>query len=264
MSITRTAGEEQAVNRLGRVRLEDGSLGFRKSAPAASLEAEAAGLAAIADTGTLPTPAILSLSPQELLTRWVGDGAASPAGWQSLGRQLAALHAQALPQFGFTSDNYCGATPQPNPVCTDGWEFFASRRLQHQLQLARDRNLLSSSDAGRLESLCGHLRQWIPEQQAALLHGDLWRGNVVFHSDGMGYVIDPAAYWGWPEADLAMTQLFGGFPAEFYQAYLEQRPLESGWQERLPLYNLYHLLNHLNLFGASYLAQVQAVLRRYA
>ena len=115
----------------------------------------------------------------------------------------------------------------------------------------------------RLESILARLPELIPAQDPALLHGDLWRGNVLFNGAGTAHLIDPACYWGWPEAELGMTTLFGAFSPVFYQAYTETRPLQQGWRERLPLYNLYHLLNHLNLFGVSYHEQVLSVLARY-
>ena len=104
----------------------------------------------------------------------------------------------------------------------------------------------------------------VPPQPASLIHGDLWSGNVIPGPEGWACLIDPACHYGWAEAELGMTQLFGGFDAEFYAAYADSRPLASGWRDRLPVYNLYHLLNHLNLFGGSYLASVRRVLDRFA
>ena len=103
----------------------------------------------------------------------------------------------------------------------------------------------------------------IPEQPASLLHGDLWSGNLISDCRGLPAVIDPAVYYGWAEADLAMTDLFGNYPESFYQAYTEIRSLDSGYRSRYPIYNLYHLLNHLNLFGKSYLPQIRGILSRF-
>jgi fructosamine-3-kinase len=111
--------------------------------------------------------------------------------------------------------------------------------------------------------LAARLPQLVPQQPASLLHGDLWSGNAISDRHGAPAIIDPAVYYGWAEAELAMTALFGAFAESFYQAYQEMRPLESGWRERFDIYNLYHLLNHLNLFGESYLGEVRAILRRY-
>jgi fructosamine-3-kinase len=115
-----------------------------------------------------------------------------------------------------------------------------------------------------VERLAARLRELVPAQSPALLHGDLWHGNVFASAAREPVLIDPAAHWGWPEADIAMTRLFGGFAAEFYAAYREARPLAPGWEQRLPLYNLYHLLNHLNLFGRAWLGRVREVLECYA
>lgn len=125
-------------------------------------------------------------------------------------------------------------------------------------------NLLTISEAARVSELANRLPSLIPVQPASMLHGDLWSGNMITDRDGNPAVIDPAVYFGWGEADLAMTALFGTPPAEFYNAYAEVRPLDQGFKERFPIYNLYHLLNHLNLFGRGYHGQIIAVLNRFA
>jgi protein-ribulosamine 3-kinase len=245
------------------IELPAGQRGFRKFIPqgsSACFLAEAEGLAAIAATRTVATPRVISVNNSELITELIDSGPASNDGWCELGRQLADMHLVTQPCFGFTADNYCGATPQINTHCADGNEFFAEYRLNYQGRLARDSTLLDSADIRLLESISGRLEQLVPLQAPALLHGDLWRGNVLFDTSGKARLIDPACYWGWPEAELGMTTLFGPFDPGFYRAYAEHMPLQPGWRERLPLYNLYHLLNHLNLFGASYYAQVKAIL----
>lgn len=160
-------------------------------------------------------------------------------------------------------DNWCGTTPQPNPRDTDGHAFFANHRLLFQAGRAHAAGLLAAPDLHRVEAIAGRLQDLVPVQAPALLHGDLWHGNVFADTNGEAVLVDPAAYWGWPEADLATTRLLGGFDDAFYDAYLEMRPLEPGWEERMPLYNLYHLLNHLNLFGEGYGAEVDAMLAHY-
>lgn len=210
-------------------------------------------------------------APEPLL--WAGnfilleDLGASPRGsgyWPHFGRSLAALHQRTRTQFGFHHDNYIGSTPQPNPWTEDGYLFFSEQRLLFQARLASGRGLLELEDVRKIERLAKRLPELIPPQPASLIHGDLWSGNAITGPDGGPAVIDPAAYYGWAEADLAMTALFGGFPEEFYRAYEEARPLERGWRERFPIYNLYQLLNHLNLFGRSYLSEVLGTLDRYA
>ncbi len=184
--------------------------------------------------------------------------------WPAFGRALARLHQHTHAQFGFKHDNYIGSTPQPNPWSEDGYVFFAQQRLLFQARLAQQRALLDPAGLRAAETLAARLPQLIPAQPASLLHGDLWSGNALTEASGGPAIIDPAAYYGWAEAELAMTALFGSFPGEFYRAYEEIRPLEPGYVSRFPIYNLYHLLNHLNLFGRGYLAQVQAILRRFA
>jgi fructosamine-3-kinase len=173
-----------------------------------------------------------------------------------LGRALAAMHRKPAERFGWTRDNYIGTTPQANGECDSWAEFWRERRLKPQLELARKNGFdLDAEAAMRL------LDQHAP--RPALLHGDLWSGNAAFTADGEPVVFDPAVYCGDREADLAMTELFGGFPREFYAAYNAAYPLDAGYAERKHVYNLYHLLNHLNLFGRGYLAQVNATLRRF-
>jgi len=183
--------------------------------------------------------------------------------WETLGQRLAALHNHTGPAFGFAHDNYIGSTPQPNPWTDDGYAFFAEHRLGFQARLAFERGLLPADDVRRVERLAARLPDLVPPQPPSLIHGDLWHGNVIADAHGAPALIDPAAHYGWAEADLAMTALFGGFPERFYRAYEAARPLENGYRRRFGLYNLYHLLNHLNLFGAGYLGSVQRILRQW-
>ncbi|MFQ5922917.1 MAG: fructosamine kinase family protein [Anaerolineales bacterium] len=183
--------------------------------------------------------------------------------WESFGHQLAALHSHIGQNFGFESDNFIGSTPQPNPWTADGYEFFAEHRLGYQAELALQQGLINRKDFRAVLALAAELPQLVPEQPASLIHGDLWSGNAIAGPNGEPAIIDPAAHYGWAEAELGMTNLFGGFPEAFYKSYEEARPLEAGWRERLPIYNLYHLLNHVNLFGAGYLGQVRSVLQRF-
>ncbi len=216
--------------------------------------AEADGLAALREAGIrAPEPlshgvvggeAYLLLEPLELQAR--GDFAA-------LGVMLAAAHRCAGPRFGWRRDNYLGATPQANGWHEEWAGFWRERRLRPQLALAKQNGFqVEEIPVGNI------LRTHRP--QASLLHGDLWSGNAGFLPGGAPVVFDPAVYYGDREADLAMTELFGGFPREFYAAYEQAYPLERGYERRKHLYNLYHLLNHLNLFGSGYLGQVQRTL----
>ena len=175
--------------------------------------------------------------------------------YAALGRMLAALHRQTGPRFGWARDNYIGLAPQQNGWCEDWAKFWRERRMLPQIELAKRNGF--AVEMPELDLLENH------KPQPSLLHGDLWSGNAGFTADGP-VVFDPAVYYGDREADLAMTELFGGFPAEFYRAYNEAFPLADGYQQRKHLYNLYHLLNHLNLFGGGYLLQVKETLRLLA
>ena len=172
-----------------------------------------------------------------------------PADWPAMGRMLASLHRHTAPRFGWATDNWIGLSPQQNGWRDDWASFFYEKRLAPQA--ARARLKIDSFKAREL--LEGH------RPQASLLHGDLWSGNAGFTPDGP-VIFDPAVYYGDREADLAMTELFGGFSPQFYAAYTAAFPLDAGYERRKHLYNLYHLLNHLNLFGSGYRAQVQATL----
>jgi len=216
--------------------------------------AEADGLAALRSAG---------LRSPEPLAHGVAGGQAfllmeflqlqSNGDFAALGKMLAAAHHHSGTRFGWRRDNYIGATPQANGWCDDWAEFWRERRLLPQLELAK-RNGFDL----KINSLDFVLEKHRP--QASLLHGDLWSGNAAFTCVGEPVVFDPALYYGDREADLAMTELFGGFPREFYKAYSEAFPLLPGYVARKHLYNLYHLLNHLNLFGGGYLGQVKATL----
>ena len=193
----------------------------------------------------------------------------NPAGrgrdyWQVFGRQLATVHLHTSERFGFEHDNYIGSTPQPNPWMQDGHEFFGEQRLLFQARMAQRRGLLEMKAFSQVERLVSRLAELVPEQPASLMHGDLWSGNAMTDAMGAPAIIDPAAHYGWAEAELAMTSLFGAFPEEFYRAYQEARPLAPDFRKRFPIYNLYHTLNHLNLFGAGYRGQVLSALHRYA
>lgn len=175
-----------------------------------------------------------------------------------LGQHLAAMHRHESDRFGWHRHNTIGSTPQVNSPSHDWIEFYREHRLQFQLRLARRQGY----DGGWMqdaEHLCDRLPALFSSYQptASLLHGDLWSGNYGYDPAGQPVIFDPATYYGDRETDMAMTELFGGFPAEFYRAYNQAYPLDSGYELRRPLYKLYHLLNHLNLFGSGYMGQVQ-------
>lgn len=224
---------------------------------------EAEGLKALRVVDGPRVPDAYCFGDDFLLLEDLAPAPRRPDYWATFGRQLADLHKHTHDLFGFDQDNFIGSTPQPNPWLEDGYRFFGEHRLLYQASLARDRGLLGKADFSKVERLCSCLPELVPVQEASLIHGDLWSGNAITDENGHPALIDPAAHYGWAEAELAMTTLFGAFSDVFYETYVEMRPLERGYRQRFPIYNLYHLLNHLNLFGGGYLGQVQAILQSY-
>ena len=268
------------INRAEIVELADGRSYFVKSNPAplpAMFEREAEGLAALAATETLRVPRPVGAGGSQpgglpfLITEAIVSGSPGLGFSETFGRRFARLHKAAAPassngRFGFDHDNYIGSTSQPNPWTDDWCDFWRQHRLGHQLDLAR-RGGLSDPALDRLgDRLLDRLDDFLaePNEPPCLLHGDLWSGNTMVDEDGQPVLIDPAAYCGRREADLAMTQLFGGFDPRFYAVYEEAWPLAPGAAERLEIYKLYHLLNHLNLFGGGYRESCLTILRRFA
>ncbi|MGB5179920.1 MAG: fructosamine kinase family protein [Gammaproteobacteria bacterium] len=179
----------------------------------------------------------------------------------ALAEGLAALHRISSDQYGWFRDNTIGSTPQDNTRCDDWIGFWQVHRLQFQLDLAARRGVagrLLSQGERLLVELPALFESYVPE--ASLLHGDLWSGNYAYLQSGEPTLFDPAVYYGDREADLAMTELFGGFGPDFYAAYNNAWPLDSGYRTRKTLYNLYHILNHFNMFGGGYLGQAQGML----
>jgi fructosamine-3-kinase len=230
-------------------------------------EAEADGLRELARAAAVRVPRVLGLGATAghafLALEWIDFGRATPQSEARLGEQLAALHAVTAPRFGWHRDNTIGATPQRNDW-TDAWpEFFARRRLGPQLDLA-ERHGHGGRWLERGRALSERLDAFFVEHrpQPSLLHGDLWGGNWATDTGGTPVLFDPATYYGDREADLAMTSLFGGFGRAFYDAYQAAWPLDPGAEARRDLYNLYHVLNHLNLFGGGYREQAGTMIER--
>lgn len=231
----------------------------------AMFEAEADGLREIEATGVIRVPHPVNAGVAEdsafLVLEYVdfGDGGKGRA--EDLGRQLADLHRVTAAQHGWRRDNTIGATPQINTPVVSWPEFWRDRRLGRQLALAESNGYggaLQCKGERLLARLEGFFAGYAP--LPSLLHGDLWGGNYAYSVAGEPVIFDPAVYYGDREADLAMTELFGGFPAAFHSAYREAYPLDSGYPVRKGLYNLYHLLNHLNMFGAGYLGQAEGMI----
>lgn len=228
-------------------------------------EAEQAGLLALAQTESIRVPRPLTsgvAANQAYLVMEDLDlsGRADPV---RLGHQLAAMHGAGGDHFGWQRDNTIGATPQPNPRSFDWVEFYGRHRLGFQLDLAARHGhggVLQRKGEQVAEHFAALFSGYAPVP--SLLHGDLWGGNVGGAADGTPAIFDPAVYYGDREADIAMTELFGGFGRDFYAAYDEAWPRDSGYTVRRTLYNLYHILNHLNLFGAGYAGQAESMMDR--
>lgn len=198
-------------------------------------------------------PEVIDVNEQKLTLQAINTQTARPEQLQQLGMALATLHQIPQPFYGFPNDNYIGLNPQPNGRFHHWGDFFLQQRLQFQVSLIHDnqrqeqfQQILAQHGSKLADFLSTHC------QQASLLHGDLWHSNVLFDNE-RAWLIDPAVYYGDREADLAMTEMFGGFSPQFYQAYAEQFPLTGVYPQKKILYNLYHYLNHYNLFGQAYL-----------
>ena len=240
-------------------------------------EAEVRGLEALRKTNVIGVPKVLGFGIDKiqkisfLLIEYLEPAPKISGYWEVFGRELAAFHqadshefaaADSNLPFGFKTDNYIGASIQTNTPKENWVTFFRECRLLPQIKMAKryfDLKMCKQSI-----KLLDHLDSYLAEPEfPSLLHGDLWSGNTVCGPNGKAWILDPAVYVGHFEAELAMTELFGGFPPSFYEAYDEINRIDSGYQDRKDLYNLYHLLNHLNLFGGAYLDTVQRILNRY-
>lgn len=233
-------------------------------APAGMFFREAQGLKTLQKVNGPFTPFVFLSGKKFLLLENLEPSAPCKDFWPLYGRQLARLHLNKGDRFGLAIDNYIGSNPQYNDWHWNGYEFYRLRRFIPQIVWARNQSLIDTQDVRNLERFLYRLPDIIPNQIASLLHGDLWSGNLITDKYGMPALVDPAVYYGWPEADLAMAELFGSYPDEFYQAYQEIRPLEHDFRSRFPIYNLYHLLNHLNMFGPSYLVQIKEILGMFS
>jgi fructosamine-3-kinase len=215
------------------------------------------------DTIKVPQPIHVGTTSHHsyIILEWLNLGRQSNQSWHLMGKNLAQLHqASNITQFGWNDNNTIGSTPQINHWMDNWADFFAEQRIGYQLKLARRKGANFGDSTKIVEAIREKLTPRKP--QPSLVHGDLWSGNAAFLDDGEPIIFDPAAYYGDREVDIAMTELFGGFPSSFYEGYNQQWSLDLGYTQRKTIYNLYHILNHYNLFGGGYSSQAQMMINQ--
>lgn len=253
------------------IRFEDGKYAFLKTDPYddTMFFKEANGLKEIHKTRCIRVPQVLFVDSELLLLEFIEEGHKDKDFFTRFGSQLANLHRRSSSKFGFKEDNFIGATPQlNNPIKTEAtnWcDFYYNKRLLYQYELAEHNGLVGNELKNGFLILESRIEEILEgsEEKPTLLHGDLWNGNFMCDQQSNPCIMDPAVYYGHREADIAMTKLFGGFPDEFYQAYQKENPLPQGYDYRENIYLLYHVLNHLNLFGNSYYGQAVRLVWSY-
>jgi fructosamine-3-kinase len=259
-----------SINRAAKISTNRGDLFLKwnNSAPDDFFEKEADGLKRLDSAGTaLRIPNVISSGnpkdgrPGYLLMEFIEEGRSGDS--YEFGRNLSKMHQTNAEQFGLEVDNYIGSLPQSNSHHDNWINFFVQERINPQIQMAVDSGKLSSGIFQNWERLSAKLDEIFPSVKPSLLHGDLWGGNYLFNSEGKAVLIDPAVYYGHPEMDLAFTKMFGGFSGDFYEGYESETPLMPGFSKRVPIYNLYPLLVHVNLFGGHYISQFNSILRKF-
>lgn len=230
---------------------------------------EANGLKELSKAGSIKVPEVISADSSYILMEFVSQKHPDTSFFERFGRSLAQMHRINSEYFGFYEDNYIGANKQLNTPEEDekmDWAtFYFNNRLLYQFKLAEKNKYISSDLQRNFLQLENRIEKILEgsENTPSLLHGDLWSGNFLCDENGNPTLIDPAVYYGNRETDLAMTKLFGGFPPAFYKAYEQEYPLSEGWEYRENIYRLYHILNHLNLFGRGYLSEAEYLISQY-
>ena len=256
------------INQGYKISDEDGSSYFVKLNQAREIEmfaAEAIGLKQMYATQTITVPKPIcwgtANNSSYIVLEWLDLGGGNSKAWTEMGRQLAAMHRQGKSdRFGWERNNTIGSTPQIN-TWTDNWtDFFAEHRIGYQLKLAKRRGGSFPDTNKVIAAIRDKLADRQP--QASLVHGDLWSGNAAIATNGAPVILDPATYYGDRETDIAMTELFGGFGSAFYNGYNQEWELDSGYRQRKTIYNLYHILNHFNLFGGGYGSQAKRMIQQ--
>ena len=260
-----------SINRAYRIGTNEGDLflKYNTSAPADFFKKEAEGLKLLTSATTkIRIPNVVAdcapsdRSPGFLVIEFIESGSTGNAA--QFGAALAELHQTNSEKFGLREDNYIGSLPQSNQNHSEWSAFFSAERIKPQLKLAVDSGKMEAKVYGQWEQISRKLDSLLPKTKPSLVHGDLWSGNYMYDSDGRAVLIDPAVYYGHPEMDLAFSKMFGGFTREFYSGYESVSPLDANFEERVPIYNLYPLLVHVNLFGGHYISQAKSVLNRFS
>ncbi|MEO0472051.1 MAG: fructosamine kinase family protein [Bacteroidota bacterium] len=274
----KTGLQLQAVNPLGggcihyACRLETNQgrffLKYNHKREADNFRCEALGLGQLTQAASLRVPELVATDADAeyafLILEWMESGRPAADYWQQLGTGLAQLHQITQPHFGWKTDNYIGRLPQSNEVLPEWTHFFVQARLQPMLKMAVDTGKMNASDIKVFDRLFGKMSTLFPPEKPALIHGDLWGGNLMTDQHGAPVLIDPSVHFAHREMEIAFMTLFDRQPAAFYQAYEAISPLAPGWQSRIDLCNLYPLLVHVNLFGGGYVQSVRRIIQSYA
>lgn len=261
-----------SINRAHKLKTNQGTLFLKwnQSAPDDFFDVEAKGLQLLGSAGTnLRIPRVIASRSSDsttlgfLLMEYISEGSGDSSDSFTFGSELAKLHNTKGDHFGLTYDNYIGSLPQKNGEFDDWISFFVEKRIGPQLKMAIDSGKLSQSILSPWKRLSNKLDDLLPTAEPSLIHGDLWSGNYLFDENGTAVLIDPAVYYGHPEMDLAFSRMFGGFSDSFYEGYESIYPLPVGFSERVPIYNMYPLLVHVNLFSGHYTSQFERFIRKY-
>lgn len=228
-------------------------------------EREAKGLKLLKNSGSFKIPEVLSYGNEKnssyLIMEYITKGTPTPDFWGRFALNLASLHKISNPLFGLDHDNYIGSLPQHNNFKTTASEFYITQRLEPQIRMATDKGFFIFSEDDRVFK---NIAKEIPNEHPSLIHGDLWSGNYLVSEKKEPVLIDPAVAYAPREMDLGMMHLFGGFPQDVYSIYNEHFPLIENWEARIPIWQLYYLLVHLNLFGSGYFSQVNTIIKQYS
>lgn len=237
--------------------------------PADMFLKEANGLNELKKSNAIRIPEVVAVDSDYILLEAIASGPRIKNFFEDFGKKFAEMHKQKSECYGFFENNYIGSTLQlniPQNTETDNWtEFYFNKRILFQYELAMNNGYVDSTFTSLIKKLENRISDILKgsDEPPSLLHGDLWGGNFIVDENGEACLIDPAVYYGHREADLAMTQLFGGFSSEFYRAYNEHFPLPDGYEYRENIYKLYHVMNHLNLFGTGYYGQTISLIKYY-